>query len=294
MDGENCIKLLLILKKIRYRFFLFAGIFPYLIGQSIAYSSQKSLNIQYFYLGFLGIFLVLIGVELFNEYFDSFEGGDRIFIQVKPSVNPLLFLAGLLVFILAFIIGVFLTIRVGSGIIFFSIIGFLAAYFYVGPPIRWAYRGFGELVISLSYGPFMVLGSYYLQTKRIGYIPLFVSFICGLVLFALAILNEIPDYYQDRLVGKKNLVVRLGQLRSIHVTFCVFTLILIFIVTGLILKILPLLVGVVFFLVPWQIRSLSLIYKNYEDPQIYKSTINSSIYLYLTISITVIIGYIIR
>jgi len=32
---------------------------------------------------------------------------------------------------------------------------------------------------------------------------------------ALAVVNAIPDYHQDRLVGKRNLVVRLGRRRAV-------------------------------------------------------------------------------
>ena len=32
---------------------------------------------------------------------------------------------------------------------------------------------------------------------------------------ALAVVNAIPDYHQDRLVGKRNLVVRLGRRRGV-------------------------------------------------------------------------------
>jgi 1,4-dihydroxy-2-naphthoate octaprenyltransferase len=33
---------------------------------------------------------------------------------------------------------------------------------------------------------------------------------------ALAVVNAIPDYHQDRLVGKRNLVVRLGRKRGVR------------------------------------------------------------------------------
>jgi 1,4-dihydroxy-2-naphthoate polyprenyltransferase len=41
------------------------------------------------------------------------------------------------------------------------------------------------------------------------------SLIPGLLIMALAVVNAIPDYHQDRLVGKRNLVVRLGRRRGV-------------------------------------------------------------------------------
>ncbi len=88
--------ILKIIRFIRYRFFLFAGIFPYLLGQATAFNAQKSFNWRNFYWGFLGIFLVLAGVELFNEYFDARAGGDRIFNLEQSSIPNYFYLLGLL------------------------------------------------------------------------------------------------------------------------------------------------------------------------------------------------------
>ncbi len=53
------------------------------------------------------------------------------------------------------------------------------------------------------------------KTKTVEFVLFFVSLISELSVFCLAVLNEIPDYYQDMLVGKRNLVVRLGKQKAI-------------------------------------------------------------------------------
>ena len=83
--------------------------------------------------------------------------------------------------------------------------------FYEAPPIRWSYRGLGEIVIGLAYGPSMVLGSLYLHTGRLSPAAVLAALVPGLSIVALAVVNGIPDFQQDRLVGKRNLVVRLGR-----------------------------------------------------------------------------------
>ena len=65
--------------------------------------------------------------------------------------------------------GVYLALHVGWPIIVFALLGGMAAIFYEAPPIRWSYRGLGELVIALSYGPWMVLGSLYLHTRALSW-----------------------------------------------------------------------------------------------------------------------------
>ena len=280
-----------IVRLFRYRFFLFAGLFPYLLGQSAAFNTQKSFNWPIFYWGLLGVFLVLAGVELFNEYFDSQSGGDRVFTTEKPAIQKYFYILGLLAFALAFCIGVYLTYLTGWRVLFFCFMGFLAAYFYVGPPFRWAYRGLGEIVIALSYGPLMVLGSYYIQARGIDITPFYASLICGLSVFCLAILNEIPDYYQDKLVGKRNLVVKLGKQRAMVLStlssFCMFFLLIL----GISLKKIPILSIITFLILPWVFKSLAIAREKYDDPKAFLSVINAGIVIYLVVIFSIGIGY---
>jgi len=283
--------ILKIIRFIRYRFFLFAGIFPYLLGQATAFNTRKSFNWHNFYWGFLGIFFVLVGVELFNEYFDAQAGGDRIFALEKPSIPKHFYLLGLSAFALAFFIGLYLAYLTGWRILLFSFLGFLGAYFYVGPPFKWAYRGLGEIVIALSYGPLMVLGSHYLQARRLGSIPFYASLLCGLSVFCLAILNEIPDYYQDRLVGKRNLVVRMGKQKAIKFLKLCFAGVFLLLALGLILRKIPPFAMVNFLLLPWLLKSLAIAEKNYDSPGMFRSAINANVVIYLVLVSSLSIGY---
>jgi 1,4-dihydroxy-2-naphthoate polyprenyltransferase len=97
----------------------------------------------------------------------------------------------------------------------FALLGGAAAIFYEAPPIRWSYRGLGEIVIALSYGPWMVLGSLYLHTREVSWVALWASLVPAFLIMALAVVNAIPDFHQDRLVGKRNLVVRVGRRRAV-------------------------------------------------------------------------------
>jgi 1,4-dihydroxy-2-naphthoate octaprenyltransferase len=268
---------------LRYRFFFFAGIFPYLLGQTLAFHVKNSIHWQYFWWGFLGISFVLIGVELFNEYFDAKIGGDRIFLEGKPDIPNYFFPFALCSMLFAFFISLYLTSRLGWPILLFSFLGFLASYFYVGPPIRWAYRGLGEIVIALSYGPLMVVGSYYLQTRKIDFLPLAISLILGLLIFSLAIVNEIPDYFQDKLVGKKNLVVRLGKEKSTRIfslsLLCVFALLGL----GIGFKKIPFLYTVAFLSLPLVLKSIKIAQNNYDNPKFFLPAIRITALTYIIV-----------
>ena len=207
---------LLVCGLVRYRFFLYAGLLPYLLGAAWAYGIAGRFQVDLFWLGLAGVVFAVIGVEAFNEYFDSRLGTDRVFDpdDAPPIADWVLWL-GLAAFLGALATGVFLTVRGGWPILAFAVLGGLAAVFYATPPIRWAYRGLGELVIGLSYGPWMVLGSLYLHTGGLSWSAVLASLLPGLLIMALAVINAIPDFHQDRLVGKRNLVVRLGRRRAV-------------------------------------------------------------------------------
>jgi len=208
--------LLLVLSLVRYRFFLYAGLLPYVLGAAWAYGMAGTLDAAVFWSGLGGIVLAVIGVESFNEYFDDRMGTDRVFnpADLPPMSVGVLWL-GIAAFAGALVVGIYLTQRAGWPILAFAVLGGLAAIFYVAPPIRWAYRGLGETVIALSYGPWMVLGSLYLHTRGLSWGAFWASLVPGLLIMALAVVNAIPDYHQDRLVGKRNLVVRLGRRRGV-------------------------------------------------------------------------------
>jgi 1,4-dihydroxy-2-naphthoate octaprenyltransferase len=197
---------------VRYRFFLYAGLLPYLLGAAWAYGIIGVFNAAIFWSGLAGIVFAVIGVEAFNEYFDSRMGTDRVFnpAEAPPIANWVLWL-GVAAFAGALAVGVYLSTRDGWPILAFALLGGAAAIFYEAPPIRWAYRGLGETVIALSYGPWMVLGSLYLHARSVSWAALWASLVPGLLIMALAVVNAIPDFHQDRLVGKRNLVVRLGR-----------------------------------------------------------------------------------
>ena len=202
---------------VRYRFFLYAGLLPYLLGAAWAYAIAGAFDAPVFWSGLAGVVLAVVGVEAFNEYFDSRMGTDRVFNpdDLPPMSDGVLWL-GVAAFAVRLCGRGVSHLRGGWPILAFALLGGMAAIFYVAPPIRWAYRGLGELVIALSYGPWMVLGSLYLHTRALSAGALYASLVPGFLIMALAVVNAIPDFHQDRLVGKRNLVVRLGRRRAVR------------------------------------------------------------------------------
>jgi 1,4-dihydroxy-2-naphthoate octaprenyltransferase len=292
----------MMLQAIRFRFLLFAGILPYLLGSVIGHWYLKSLgqagivpepptfHFQFFFLGLIGIVFALFAVQILNENFDIALGSEEVFTSARPP--PLLPLkAGVIASLIALTIGLYLAMMRGWPLLIFLAFGAFAALFYLGPPLRLAYRGLGELMIFLAYGPFMTLGAYYLQTGAIAASPFLISMAIGFLVLALTIINEIPDYHADKLVGKRNLVMRYGREKAtiLH-AFALFAGFAIFSV-GACLGVIPIFSLSAFVALPLACWSISVGHKNYNHPENLKPAIKGTAFVYVMVTCTLILSY---
>jgi 1,4-dihydroxy-2-naphthoate octaprenyltransferase len=275
-------QLLLIFSLVRYRFFLYAGLLPYLLGAAWAYAVVGAFDAPVFWFGLGGVVLAVIGVEAFNEYFDSKMGTDRVFnTDNLPPMSAWVLWLGIAAFAGALAVGVYLTVRAGWPILGFAVLGGLAAIFYVAPPIRWAYRGLGETVIALSYGPWMVLGSLYLHARAVSWEALWASLVPGFLIMSLAVVNAIPDYHQDRLVGKRNLVVRLGRRRGVWLYLALAAAGLMTVVAGVAAGVFPVACLAALLALPLLVASARAALHTYESPRQFVPAIRAVVSCYL-------------
>src|SRR3974390_154953 len=127
-------RLLQILSMVRYRFFLYAGLMPYLLGAAWAYGISGEFHADIFWVALGGVVLAVIGVEAFNEYFDSRLGADRVFNpEDAPPMSVAVFWLGAAAFAGALAVGGYLTARCGAPVLMFAALGGLAAIFYAAP-----------------------------------------------------------------------------------------------------------------------------------------------------------------
>jgi len=267
---------------VRYRFFLYAGLLPYFLGGAWAYGVEKTFNLPVFVLGLFGIFLSVVGVESFNEYYDAKMGTDRVFNpDAEEYIPEWMWSLGVAAFAVAASIGFYLAWQGGWPIVLYTLLGGAAAVWYVGPPIRWVYRGLGETVIGLSYGPWMVLGSLHLHTHQFSWGALLASLVPGLLITALATVNNIPDFHQDRLVGKKNLVVRLGRKNGRYLYLAMSAVGLLVIPFGILLSVFPKLTILAALAgLPLWIMSLRAGASTWDTPRLFMPAIRSIVQCY--------------
>lgn len=217
-----------------------ASTVPIFVGTAAAFGLHGVFYLDIFLLTLIaGIFLHW-GADVANDYFDHTEdekGSDDINVDfIRPySGGSRTIQQGLLtprevamgcvvLYIIAAIIGLYLVYLVGWVVLAFGLVGAFLGLFYSTPPIRFVKRGIGEIIIGVSFGFLMVVGSYYVQVQipialawplvipleqffEPGFLSIPVSILIALVLY----INEFPDYVADRGANKRTFVVRLGR-----------------------------------------------------------------------------------
>ena len=268
---------------IRYRFFLYAGLLPYLLGAAWAYGMEHAFVGSRFGIGLLGIFFSVCGVEAFNEYFDAKMGTDRVFNPNEEEIPEWMLYFGWSSFALAALCGLWLAKEGGWPVILYMVLGGQAAAFYVGPPVRWVYRGLGETMIALSYGPWMTLGSLTLHTGHFSWGAFAASLVPALLIGSLAVVNAVPDFYQDRLVGKRNLVVRFGRRNGVFIYLTASAIALSILIIGAATGLFPkFAIGAAVFAAPllWKSGRAALV--SYEEPRKFIPAVRAIVLCYVT------------
>ncbi len=256
-----------------------ASFMPGILGGMIAWTIDGKFLPGYFLLVMLGLLLNHAALNMTDDYYDFRHLVD---VFATDGKNPYTGGSGLLssglmeprrmknvfttFYIIAIGIGVFLGVMRGAFVLVLLAIGFFCAYFYTAPPIRFGYRGLGEVAQLVCFGPAIGLGAYYVQTQRISWEAFWGTLPFGIMLFSMITINEIPDYFEDRKGGKLNLVARFG--RETGVWLFILSLLSAYaaILIGVILGRIPVLGLISLSTVPIAYRTISVLRTHYQEP----------------------------
>jgi len=199
-------------------------IFPTVTGALIWWSGGQSVDITAYVLILLTMTLHHVVLNMTDDYFDyrqavdqhrpdghnPYAGGSGVLTSglMKPGAMVKAIITG---YLMTIGVGLYLVGREGWPVLWFGVIGIFSSLFYTAPPIRYSHRGLGEIGLLLNFGPVIGLGSYYVQAHTLTWNAFWGTLPCGLMLFAMIVLNEIPDADSDRRAGKRTLVVRFGN-----------------------------------------------------------------------------------
>jgi len=128
-----------------------------------------------------------------------------------------------------------------SGMWWLALVGALslwAAWTYTGGTNPYGYRGLGEVVVFIFFGPFATAGTAYVQVGVVPVDSLVTGSGMGFFAAAVLLINNLRDLAPDTQAGKNTLSVRIGGLAS--KTLIMAFLLLPFLLLGFLLREFPL------------------------------------------------------
>jgi 1,4-dihydroxy-2-naphthoate octaprenyltransferase len=202
-------------------------------------SRDGGFSFPYGLLAVVGVLAGHLGMNLFDDYFDyRVKKSDyrnrmqRLGMRARilkcayltsgeATPRQLLAVACLFGFI-ALLSGFVIYLHRGSAILVLAAATALLGISYSGAPLRLSYRGLGEILIGLMFGPMLMSGVYCAACGAVDSSVLFVSIPVGLLVANVAYTHAIMDCEPDREAGKMTLAVLLKDKR--RMLACLFLL----------------------------------------------------------------------
>ena len=223
------------------------AVMPLLLGSGWLIRTKQPFRIDQF-IGFLiASILFLVWENITNDLFDSYTGVDK---DNKPhSIVALMgnkkhvTIISLLVICLAFYLLIGLTLKSNISVLYLVSTSLFLGYLYQGPPFRLGYKGLGEILCWLAFGPIataavLLVLSPTTTNQSIPWedaitISSGPALATSLVLFC----SHFHQIEEDRNHGKISPIVRLGTKKSAALIPWILTLIFV-------LEIIPILQGI--------------------------------------------------
>jgi len=240
-------KITALLKTARPAFLLLT---PCCLSVAVAFAIYEGIEIDLVNLAliFTGALAAHVSVNMLNEYHDyktgldlhtqrtAFSGGSGT-LPAFPELAESVLFYGLLCLVFTALIGLYFLWTIGWGLLPLGLSGVLLVYFYSSQITRQPLLCL--LSPGLGFGPFMILGAYYILSAHYSFAVSMTSFIPFFVASNLLLLNQFPDLEPDREAGRLHLPILIGRKNAalVYVAFLVmaYTLLLL----SVYLKLLP-------------------------------------------------------
>lgn len=196
---------------------LAAAFVPVFVGTAIAFA-DNGFNWLASILALICAFLIQIGTNFANDYFDHKNGADtdeRIgfvrataagFVPPKTMLN-----ATIGVMTAAFLVGLYLVFITHWIVLIIGLLSLLFGILYTGGPYPLGYNGLGDVFVFIFFGIVAVMTTYYVNTLTWSIDTFWASLAVGALCTNILVVNNLRDVKQDAIVGKRTLGVLFGE-----------------------------------------------------------------------------------
>lgn len=194
------------------------AIMPVWIGCGIAWSLTGRVQLGIAGLFGLAAICILAWTNISNDYFDSQTGIDvnkpHSLVNLTGDPQRVLWIGNGFLALGAAGIGLIAWWQQDLTVVLMVLICWSLGYLYQGPPFRWGYQGWGEVLCFLSFGPLGTQAVVYSQTQSWSWQTLSASIPLGVVTSLILFCSHFHQVDDDQRAGKRSPVVRLGTQRS--------------------------------------------------------------------------------
>jgi 1,4-dihydroxy-2-naphthoate octaprenyltransferase len=195
-----------------------AAVGPVLVGLGAAVRSGAALRLDAA-LACLAVALLLqIVANLANDLADFRRGADTpdrtgpVRVAAAGMVTERQLEVGIgLVIVAAGLVGLYLAVLGGVGMLILGALAVVSALAYTGGPWPYGYRGLGEVFVFAFFGLMAVGVTAYLQAGRVEALFLIAAVPMGALITAILVVNNLRDIPTDRAAGKRTLAVTFGE-----------------------------------------------------------------------------------
>jgi 1,4-dihydroxy-2-naphthoate octaprenyltransferase len=286
--------------------FLSATIVPVLLGIAIA-ARHGSFDLLSAVLTVIGAAFVQLGLNVANDVFDTVQGADDANVTpTKFSGGSRVIQYGLVTFrqmatlatvfyAAALVIGlVLLAIRGSTELLVIGAVGFIVSIGYTAPPLKFVYRGLGEVAVAIGFGPLMLLGAYVVQTRgALTWEPAVASLPIALLVALILYVNEIPDRRGDARAGKRTLPVRLSKPTVIAIYRVAAAAAYLILVVGVAVGLLPVPALLALLTIPLAAQVSAGLAPNYDNPYGLMALMGVNIKVHLYAGVLLLVGYLV-
>lgn len=196
---------------------LLASVVPVFVGSALAIGESKFV-LLYSLVALFCSTLIQVGTNFVNDLYDFLKGADnedrkgptRVLASGFITVNQMK-AGSVLVFLTAFLLGLYLVFVGGKIILVIGVLSILAGIAYTAGPFPLAYNGLGDIFVFIFFGVVGTAGTYFIQAGKFSFLSIIASVPVGALITNILVVNNYRDIEEDRAANKHTLAVLLGK-----------------------------------------------------------------------------------
>jgi 2-carboxy-1,4-naphthoquinone phytyltransferase len=271
------------------------AIIPITVGSAVAYSQTQSIDLNILRT-FLGAAIAIIAwMNISNDVFDSDTGIDinkaESIVNLTGNRNLMFWLGNLFLGLGLLGIGSIAWGQQDFTVIAIVLLCCLLGYTYQGPPFRLGYKGLGEIICTICFGPLALSAAYYSQTQSWSIANLTASIIIGISTTLILFCSHFHQVKDDLAAGKLSPIVRMGTKMGARVLQWSTASIYIVTVIGVISKLFPIATLLILLSLPLAFKLTNFVGEYHDRPEIVRTCKYLAVRLHFVSGLLLALGF---